>query len=252
MKEVEDDIVIVGQAMRLPGDINDPTSFWEALMDQRNDLMTPFPPSRWDHASFYRAPDSTTPPSPGDILSDKAGWIDIASFDHAFFGLGASETYLVAPSIRLTLEVAFEALENANIPTSKVKGTQMGVFVANQMDEGYLTLLWAEKGWGGESFLLSYRKKHVDGRINSLYEILRDWSCHKYRLRSLELVSISIVHLTPYLTFCCLSLLDVHGPSITVDTACSSGLIALDQAVQYLRSGEGESAIVCGANTHCW
>ena len=65
------------------------------------------------------------------------------------------------------------------------------------------------------------------------------------------------------------SLLDVHGPSFTVDTACSSGLIILDHgthysyryqfrmlmifsAVQYLQSGQAESAIVCGANTHSW
>ena len=65
------------------------------------------------------------------------------------------------------------------------------------------------------------------------------------------------------------SLLDVHGPSYTVDTACSFGLIVLDNstfihtryqsrmlmislAVQYLQSGQAESAIVCGANTHTW
>lgn len=65
------------------------------------------------------------------------------------------------------------------------------------------------------------------------------------------------------------SLLDIHGPSITVDTACSSGLIAVHEgmsricffmfrfayralAVRYLQSGEGESAIVCGANVHPW
>ncbi len=71
-----------------------------------------------------------------------------------------------------------------------------------------------------------------------------------------------------FLTDLLSSLLDVHGPSITVDTACSSGLIALHEgilcqhllftvgelsaAVKYLQSGEGESAIVCGANVHCW
>ncbi|KAF9530718.1 hypothetical protein CPB83DRAFT_905059 [Crepidotus variabilis] len=211
-----EEVVIVGQAMRLPGDINDPKSFWEALMEQRDDLMTPFPPSRWDHASFYRPPNSDTPPAPGDILSDKAGWIDIASFDHTFFGLSSAEAYLVAPSIRLTLEVAFEALENANIPVGKVKGTQMGVFVANQMDEGYLTLLWAERGWG------AYTRFYATGVATST-------GCGRLSY-----------------------LLDVHGPSISIDTACSSGLIALDAAVQYLHSGEGESAIVCGANTHCW
>src|SRR5688572_25442157 len=54
----KEEIVIVGQAVRLPGDINTPESFWKALIDQRDDIMTPPPPSRWDHASFYRSPDS--------------------------------------------------------------------------------------------------------------------------------------------------------------------------------------------------
>ena len=67
------------------------------------------------------------------------------------------------------------------------------------------------------------------------------------------------------------SLLDIHGPSITTDTACSSGLVVFDQgscsfffitrqlktqtsliAVKYLQSGDGESAIVCAANTNLW
>ncbi len=55
----------------------------------------------------------------------------------------------MAPTIRLTLEMAFEALENANIPLSKIKGSDMGVFVANAMDDGYIQLLFADKGWGG-------------------------------------------------------------------------------------------------------
>ena len=47
------------------------------------------------------------------------------------------------------MEIAFEALENANIPISKIKGSDMGVFVAGGMDEGYIKLLFADKGWGG-------------------------------------------------------------------------------------------------------
>jgi acyl transferase domain-containing protein len=34
------------------------------------------------------------------------------------------------------MEIAFEASENANIPISKIKGSDMGVFVAAGMDEG--------------------------------------------------------------------------------------------------------------------
>jgi len=47
--------------------------------------------------------------------------------------------------------VAFEALENANIPTAKIKGLKMGVFVAAAMDEGYIKLLFADKGWAGKA-----------------------------------------------------------------------------------------------------
>ena len=47
------------------------------------------------------------------------------------------------------LEIAFEALENANMLISKIKGSYMGVFIAAGMDEGYIKLLFTDKGWGG-------------------------------------------------------------------------------------------------------
>lgn len=41
---------------------------------------------------------------------------------------------------------------------------------------------------------------------------------------------------------------DLRGPSVTVDTACSTTLTALHLAVQSLRAGESDMAIVTGAN----
>ena len=40
--------------------------------------------------------------------------------------------------------------------------------------------------------------------------------------------------------------LDLRGPSIPVDTACSSSAVALHLAVQAIRSGECEAAVVAG------
>lgn len=41
---------------------------------------------------------------------------------------------------------------------------------------------------------------------------------------------------------------DLRGPSFTVDTACSSSLYALHQAVQSIRNGESEQAIVAACH----
>ncbi|SIO84434.1 SDR family NAD(P)-dependent oxidoreductase [Nocardiopsis sp. JB363] len=44
--------------------------------------------------------------------------------------------------------------------------------------------------------------------------------------------------------------LDLHGPSLAVDSMCSSSLTALHLALQSLRSGEVDAAIVGGVNLH--
>ena len=77
-------------------------------------------------------------------------------FGHPFFGISLAEAFHVSPNIRLSMEIAFEALDNANIPISKIKGSDMGVFVAVGMDEGYIKLLFADKGWGGLCLLFRF------------------------------------------------------------------------------------------------
>lgn len=153
----KEEVVIVGQALRLPGDINTPEAFWEALINKRNDIMIPIPPDRWDHASFYRSPTSTDPPKVSDINFEKAGFVDVAHFDNTFFGISAPEAFFVTPTVRLTLETAFEALENACIPISKVKGTSMGAFIAAGLNDGYPQLLFQSLGWDGMYFALRVR-----------------------------------------------------------------------------------------------
>ncbi|KAJ7482780.1 hypothetical protein FB451DRAFT_1236033 [Mycena latifolia] len=209
------DVVIVGQAVRLPGNLNTPESFWEALVDMREDLLVPMPSDRWDHASFFRKPGDPSG-EPGDINFEKAGFVEITHFDNAFFGISSAEALFVIPAVRLVLETTFKALENANIPSSRLRGSETGVFVAGGIDNGYLQLLFASMGFG------AYSRFSGTGTANSS-------ACGRLSY-----------------------LLDVHGPSVSVETACSGGMVAFDQAVQYLRTGKAETAIVCGSNTHTW
>jgi acyl transferase domain-containing protein len=137
------EVVIVGEALRLPGGLNTPSAFWTALVDRRSDLMTETPLDRWDHASFYT---SSSEPKPGDITFKRSGFVEISSFDNAFFGISGPEALGVSPSARLVLETAFDALEDANIPTSKIKGSDMAVYIASG-DDGYNQLLFQESGY---------------------------------------------------------------------------------------------------------
>jgi len=102
----------------------------------------------------------------------------------------SAEAFHVPPSYRLSMEVAFEALENANIPAAKVKGTKMGVFVAAAMDEGYIKLLFADKGWTGMVFIyFHFSVSYSSYWPRSLYQILGNWRRCKHHLWTSELVS---------------------------------------------------------------
>ncbi|TDL21930.1 ketoacyl-synt-domain-containing protein [Rickenella mellea] len=211
MHDSADDVVIIGQAFRLPGGVDSVDLFWKALLERRTDVLGPIPADRWDHDSFYNSK------TPARVINfDKAGMINVTSYDNSFFNIAAAEALFISPSSRLALETAIEALEDANIPLSAVKGTDAGVFVAISPEDGYSQRLWVERGFQGYSryYGSGVAASTVSGRLSYF--------------------------------------LDLHGPSVSLDTACSGGLVALDSAVHHIKNGDGELAIVSSVNVHLW
>ncbi|WP_206784714.1 type I polyketide synthase [Amycolatopsis sp. MtRt-6] len=134
---------------------------------------------------------------------------DVAGFDAGFFGITPREAAAMDPQQRILLEVVWAALEHAGIPPSTLRGSRTGVFVGLSATEyGSLTMT------------------DVAG--------VDVWS------GTGAAASIAANRLS--------YLLDLRGPSLTLDTACSSSLVAVHQAVQSLRRGESELALVAGVN----
>ncbi|SEC99981.1 phthiocerol/phenolphthiocerol synthesis type-I polyketide synthase D [Amycolatopsis tolypomycina] len=134
---------------------------------------------------------------------------DVAGFDAGFFGITPREAEAMDPQQRILLEVVWAALEHAGIPPSSLRGSRTGVFVGLSATEyGSLTMTDVAR---------------VDV-----------WS------GTGAAASIAANRLS--------YLLDLRGPSLTLDTACSSSLVAVHQAVQSLRRGESELALVAGVN----
>jgi len=198
-------IAIIGASVRLPGGINSLNTYWDVLAGGR-DVVTKIGPERWG-TEFYQHPDVK---ARGRSYTFAAGVIDdVATFDPGFFGISPREAIQMDPQQRLTLNLAWEALEDAGIAPGKLRGSHCGVFV----------------GVSGTDY--AYRYVSDPCSINAYYMT--------GNVQSLVSNRISYV-------------LDLHGPSMSVDTACSSSLVAVSEACQTLGAGACSLALVGGVN----
>ncbi len=147
---------------------------------------------------------------PGTMYDTHGGFLsDIDAFDADLFGIHPREAASMDPQHRILLELTWEALERATIDPRSLKNTQTGI---------YLGLTNSDYGR-----LLIDAPRTIDGYTGVG-----------------AAASIAAGRLAYFL--------GTHGPALAIDTACSSSLVAVHQAVQSLRKGEIDLAIVGAAN----
>lgn len=150
------------------------------------------------------------PSTPGKTYSYAAGVLDnIYKFDPALFGLSRREAMTMDPQQRLLLQLTWRAFEDANIDPATLIGARVGVYVgASSLD--HANLVSEDPASGGPHFMTGNTLSIVSNRISHIFGL--------------------------------------SGPSMTIDTACSSSLVAMHQAVEAIRSGDIDTAIVGGIN----
>ncbi|MBF0426015.1 MAG: aminotransferase class III-fold pyridoxal phosphate-dependent enzyme, partial [Magnetococcales bacterium] len=200
-------IAIIGMSCRFPGGADDPERFWQ-LLASGSDAISEVPPDRWDAAAWHHV----DPDAPGKINTRFGGFIgDPIPFDPQFFEISRREATSLDPQQRLALELAWEAIEHANIPLEALRNQPAGVFLAcSNVDYGLLL-----------------HKARAPEEIDA-YFITGNTS------------SVAAGRLSFFL--------GITGPCISIDTACSSSLIATHLACQSLRQKECNLALVAGVN----
>ncbi|KAH8655791.1 hypothetical protein BX600DRAFT_384985 [Xylariales sp. PMI_506] len=149
-------------------------------------------------------------PQKTGVFNPKGGYFmkrEYAHFDAPFFNITKQEAIAMDPQQRQLLEVTYEALENAGISKENIAGRNMGVYIAGRASDYRLCTLKEVN----QVPMFDATGNHASiqaGRISYYFNL--------------------------------------RGPAFTLDTACSSGLYALHSAVQGIRSGEADSAIVAG------
>src|ERR1700757_4966220 len=207
--QLNEPIAIVGMGCRFPGGVNSPDDLWQLLCAER-ETVSEFPTDRGWNLDALFGPD---PDAPGATYVRAGGFVEgVGDFDPAFFGISPREAQAMDPQQRLLLEVTWEALEQARIDTSSLRGSDTGVFV----------------GAGGQEY---GPRVYNDTEGFAGYLTTGTTTC----------VASGRVAYT----------LGLQGPAVTVDTGCSSSLVAMHLAVRSLQSGECDLAVAGGTTVVC-
>ncbi|HEY8304296.1 MAG TPA: type I polyketide synthase, partial [Solirubrobacteraceae bacterium] len=198
-------VAIVGIGCRYPGDVCSAMDLWR-MLDEGRDAVADLPDDRgWDIDRLYH-PD---PDHLGTSYTREGGFLKNApDFDTAFFGISPRDALTADPQQRLTLEVCWEALEDAGIDPAGLRGSPSGVFMG-VMHHDYATGVRGPAHMDLESALgAGAGGSLVSGRVAYTFGL--------------------------------------EGPAISVDTACSSSLVALHLACLALERGECSLALAGG------
>ncbi|MFD7646091.1 SDR family NAD(P)-dependent oxidoreductase [Streptomyces albidoflavus] len=147
---------------------------------------------------------------PGRTNSKWGGFVpQVDRFDARFFGISPREAELMDPQQRLFLETAYKTVEEAGYRPSDLAKGRTGLFV------------------GAAS--------------HDYYELLREAGVPVEAFTTTGMFHAILANRVSYL-------LGLTGPSLPIDTACSSSLVALRSAVESIRAGSCDTALVGGVN----
>nr|WQM87381.1 6-Methyl salicylic acid synthase [Xylaria grammica] len=199
------DVAVVGIACRVAGGNHSPEQLWESILAKR-DASSEIPSWRWEPYQYRGAGNMKELKK----TTNRGYFLDaLENFDPAFFGISPKEAEQMDPQQRLSLEVTWEALENAGIDPKSLSGSDTAVFMGVNSDD-YSKLLLEDlpnvDAWMG----IGTAYCGVPNRI----------SYH----------------------------LNLMGPSTAVDAACASSLVAIHHGRQAILSGESSVAITGGVN----
>ncbi len=232
-------IAVVGLGCRFPGAEN-VNRYWQLVREGRHKFGPPLR-NRWDHEAFF----STSQRTPDRYYAPHGAFLDdVASFAAMEFGIPPRRVEVMDPQQRMALECAWYTLQDAGYAAAidgvdggrPIDRSRVGTFLGLCAME-FRSILGARTiaqmlaaGQFGDA-ATSDEAKRLGDMINRLVPS-RAFSGPGV----LSNMSAAVVAQE----------LDLGGPAFTVDAACASALVAIHDAVTYLRAGHIDAALAGG------
>jgi amino acid adenylation domain-containing protein len=199
------DVAIVGMAGRFPKAANCPM-LWQNLCNGVESITT------WNRAELDPLVSPELRDNPNYIPA--RGIVDgVEQFDAAFFGINPKEACFMDPQLRLFLQTAWHALEDANVVAGD-PSRPVGVFAGM-----------------GNNFYYHYNVLSNPAQLQVIGEITAEILNEKD-------------HIAPIVSY----KLNLTGPSLSVLTACSSTLVVVENAWRSLVTRQCDIAIAGGVD----
>jgi acyl transferase domain-containing protein/NAD(P)H-dependent flavin oxidoreductase YrpB (nitropropane dioxygenase family)/NAD(P)-dependent dehydrogenase (short-subunit alcohol dehydrogenase family) len=215
------DIAIIGMSCILPGS-PDLESYWANIL-AKYDAVTEIPENRWDWRRYYaedrRAPDR--------IYGRWGGFIEEISFDPLSYGMPPNSLTSIEPIQLLALEAVRAALDHSGYAVRPFPRERTAVIFG--AGGGIAEL--------GNGYCVRAALPMLLGDVpDNILQRLPEWTEDTFPGILLNVIAGRVANR-----------FDLNGPNYTVDAACASSLAAVAQAVQELRAGVADMAIVGGA-----
>lgn len=222
------DLAIVGMAGVFP-EAADLRQFWSNIVNQV-DSVREVPADRWDIDAYFDA----DPQARDKVYSRWGGFLSASEFDPMKWGMPPSTLASIDPIQLLSLEVAWRATVDAGMHLNQTASRRTSVIFAaagiSDFGADYLMRSSLRNYLPLAPSLTDEQREQV---IADLEARLPEWTEDSFPGFLLNVVAGRIANR-----------LDFSGANFTVDAACAGSLAALHVAVNQLRVGEIDSAVV--------
>ena len=215
---------------------NGPEAVWKAVTAMKSGIG-PVPPSKWDHGLYYD-PHPQTP----DRTYCRVGAFADLDVSRKALGIAPHDFETMAGATRMTLWLAQKAVRESGILESNIPRERIGVFISQNSGEAAGTLTDLLIRGNAHHILEAVKRvvpltpetgKAVIEEIRAGYKPTDDTTL----LGRLNCAAAG---------FICLKY-GIQGPSFSLSAACATSLAAVYTAVQLIRNGVIDAALVGGA-----
>jgi acyl transferase domain-containing protein/NAD(P)H-dependent flavin oxidoreductase YrpB (nitropropane dioxygenase family)/NAD(P)-dependent dehydrogenase (short-subunit alcohol dehydrogenase family)/acyl carrier protein len=218
---------------------NTPQEIWQAVLEMKSGISE-VPPSRWDHSLIYD-------PHPGvpEKTYCRVGAFQSINISRKELGLPPQDFRTMADSTRLTMYLAHQALKDSGILEAEIPRERVGVVISQNSGETASTL---------SDLVIGLSAGKIVRTLRNVVPMTPEQELAAERQIKAGCLTVDDTTLMGRLNCAAGGFISnkygFMGPCYSVSAACATSLVAIYNAIQMIRNGVIDVAVVGGGEEY--